>query len=264
MAEILANGIKTNIMNMGSGEKTVVFVHGIVVDNMSGFYFTLANAMAKENKLLLYDLRGHGRTERPCNGYDLDTLMDDLSAVMKVGGVSQPVYLLGHSYGGLISIAYAARTPEQLAGLILIDPPLPLENWGEKISEVFSVGGEKRDRYIHDAYDSLHGDKETRKRKRMEQTITALLKHTQLIPEMKSSRSLTEQEISGITCPVLAIYGDESEILDHAKTMKRLIPQTDIRFFEGCTHRVLFEETEKVRNTILNWLKNPVYSYPEK
>ena len=256
MAEIYANGIKTNIMNMGSGDKTVVFVHGIVVDNMSGFYFTLANALAKENSLLLYDLRGHGRTERPENGYDLDTLLDDLSAVIKESGVSQPVYLLGHSYGGLISLAYAARSPEQVAGLILIDPPLPLENWGEKISAVFSVGGEERDRYIHEAYDTLHGDKQTRKRTRMEGTITALLKHTQLIPEMKASRSLTEEELSSITCPILSIYGDESEILDYATIMKRLIPQTDIRFFKGCTHRVLFEATEKVRNTILEWLKN--------
>ncbi len=88
MAEMVVNGIKTNIMKMGSGDATIVFVHGIVVDNMSGFYFTLANAMAKEYSLVLYDMRGHGRTERTPGGYDLDTLLDDLAAVIETAAAA--------------------------------------------------------------------------------------------------------------------------------------------------------------------------------
>ena len=78
MAEILANGLRTHVQRMGEGTPAVVFVHGIVVDNLSSLYFTLAPLVSKHTRAVLYDLRGHGKTERPGQGYRLDDLHDDL------------------------------------------------------------------------------------------------------------------------------------------------------------------------------------------
>ena len=49
---------------------TVVFVHGLVMDNLSSFYYTLAAPLAQAGfGTVLFDLRGHGLSERPPSGY---------------------------------------------------------------------------------------------------------------------------------------------------------------------------------------------------
>ena len=56
MAEVVANGIRTHVQRLGSGPPTVVFVHGIVVDNLASLYFTLANPVAQAAEALLYGI----------------------------------------------------------------------------------------------------------------------------------------------------------------------------------------------------------------
>jgi pimeloyl-ACP methyl ester carboxylesterase len=254
VAEIIANGIRTHVQRLGSGERTVVFIHGIVVDNLASLYFTLANPVAQMSEALLYDLRGHGKTERPESGYDLDTLLCDLEGVLDAEGTERPVTLLGHSFGGLIALAFAHKHPGRVSALVLIDPPLPLEGWGEKIASIFGITGEERDRKIRETYDAMHGAGETRKRKRLARTAEALVKDTSLLSDLRRSRSFTESELSQIRCPVLAVYGDASEIIDCAEQMRKLLPEIDVRIFEGCTHLVLFEATGKVRDAVVEWL----------
>ena len=61
-----------------TSERTVVFLHGLVMDNLSSFYYTLAPAAARAADVVLYDLRGHGRTERPVRRLPLEDAVDDL------------------------------------------------------------------------------------------------------------------------------------------------------------------------------------------
>jgi pimeloyl-ACP methyl ester carboxylesterase len=255
MAEIIANGIRTHVQHLGSGERTVVFIHGIVVDNLASLYFTLANPVAQMSAALLYDLRGHGKTERPPDGYDLDTLLCDLEGVLDAEDLDKPVTLLGHSFGGLIALAFAHKHPERVSALVLIDPPLPLEGWGEKIASIFGITGEERDRKIRETYDAMHGAAETRKRKRLAKTAEALVNETSLLSDLRRSRSFTESELEEIHCPVLAVYGDASEIIDCAEQMRKLLPEIDVHIFGGCTHLVLFEATGKIRDTVVEWLE---------
>jgi len=254
MAEVIANSLRTHVQRLGTEAPTVLFVHGIVVDNMSSLYFTLATHVAQKCRALLYDLRGHGRTERPPGGYDLDELLNDLGGVLDAEDQQAPVFLLGHSYGGLLALSFTLRHPDRVAGLVLIDPPLPLAGWGPEIAAIFGVTGEERDRRIRDAYDGMHGSGETRKRKRLARTANALVHETSLLDDMRASASFTPEEVSTLHCPVLAIYGDSSEIITSADQLRTLVPHAAIEILPGCTHLVLFEETEKVRTLILDWL----------
>lgn len=254
MAEVIANSLRTHVQRLGTGAPTIVFVHGIVVDNMSSLYFTLATHVAQHYRALLYDLRGHGRTERPSSGYDLDCLLNDLGGVLDAEALRAPVFLLGHSYGGLLALSFALRHPDRVAGLALIDPPLPLHGWGPEIADIFGVTGEERDRRIRDAYDGMHGAGETRKRKRLASTANALVHETSLLSDMRRSASFTPEEVSGLRCPTLAIYGDSSEIITSAEQLRRLVPHADVEILPGCTHLVLFEATDTVRSRILGWL----------
>ncbi len=90
------------------------------------------------------DLRGHGRSDRPRSGYSMDRVTDDLLAVLDGLGLGEPVVLLAHSAGGLLAINFAARYPERLSKLVLINTAasLPLSRWmrlGLRIPSVLMV-----------------------------------------------------------------------------------------------------------------------------
>lgn len=255
MAEIQANTLRTHVQRLGEGTPTVVFVHGIAVDNLSSLYFTLAPQVAQRTRAVLYDLRGHGKTERPATGYTLDDLHEDLAAVLDAEAPKGPVILLGHSYGGLIALSFALRFPDRVSGLALVDPPLPVGDWGPEIAAIFGLKGEARDKRIREAYDTMHGATETRKRRRLAAVANALVDETSLLADMRASRVFSEDEIAALRCPTLAIYGDASEILVSAQRLTRLVDHAQVEILPGCTHLVLFEATDKVRALVMGWLK---------
>jgi long-chain acyl-CoA synthetase len=77
------------------------------------------------------DLRGHGKSDKPRHGYTVDSITDDLVAVLDRLDIREPVILLAHSAGGLLGINFAYRFPERLTKLILINTAaqLPLNGW---------------------------------------------------------------------------------------------------------------------------------------
>ena len=112
MAETTANGLCFHYQSLGAGrgdERLVVFLHGLVMDNLSSWYFTVANPVATRTEVLLYDLRGHGKTERPKTGYAVSDHVDDLTALLDALELSdRPLELVGNSFGGILAMAFAA------------------------------------------------------------------------------------------------------------------------------------------------------------
>jgi pimeloyl-ACP methyl ester carboxylesterase len=75
---------------------------------------------------VLYDRRGHGRSDRPAAGYDIDTLADDLAAVIGHFDLREAT-LVAHSLGSKEAIRYLTRHgQERIARLVLIGPVTPL------------------------------------------------------------------------------------------------------------------------------------------
>src|SRR5690349_14761450 len=110
MADVVAGGVRHHVQRLGttSGSRTVVFLHGLVMDNLSSFYFTLANPAAATADVILYDLRGHGMSERPAAGYTVAQLVTDLAELLAALGVTRRVQLVGNSFGGTLALAFAA------------------------------------------------------------------------------------------------------------------------------------------------------------
>ena len=99
---------------------------------------------SKNYRCIAPDLRGHGRSDKPRDGYTVDRVTDDLLAVLDGLAVDEPVVLLAHSAGGLLAINFAARYPERLTKLVLVNTAaqLPLNRWmklGLRIPSVLMV-----------------------------------------------------------------------------------------------------------------------------
>jgi N-formylmaleamate deformylase len=119
--DVKANGITLHYYRTGSGTlPPMVLSHGYT-DN--GLCWTdLALAMEKKYDVIMYDLRGHGLSEAPATGYDINDNVSDIVGLIKALKLSKPV-IIGHSLGGSIAAIVAAQYPDIPEKIVLIDPP---------------------------------------------------------------------------------------------------------------------------------------------
>ena len=108
------------VTDWGSGPP-LVFTHawGLRSDQWNYQIPALAEAGLR---CVLYDRRGHGRSDRPATGYDIDTLADDLATVIDNFGLREAT-LVAHSLGSKEAIRYLTRHGDaRIARLVLIAP----------------------------------------------------------------------------------------------------------------------------------------------
>ena len=112
------------VTEWGSGPP-VVFTHawGLRSDQWD---YQIPALAAAGLRCVLYDRRGHGRSDRTAAGYDLDTLADDLAAVIDHSGCTRPPSS-AHSLGCKEAVRYLTRHGDsRIARLVLMAPPTPL------------------------------------------------------------------------------------------------------------------------------------------
>lgn len=130
MPTIEVNGARLHYEDRGAGPETVVFAHGLL---WSGRMFEAqVRALEDRYRCVTFDFRGQGRSEVTRSGYDMETLADDAAGLIEALGLA-PCHFAGLSMGGFVGMRLAARRPELLRSLILMETsadPEPEENVG--------------------------------------------------------------------------------------------------------------------------------------
>ncbi|MGK5440402.1 alpha/beta fold hydrolase [Micromonospora sp. URMC 105] len=261
MADVVARGVRFHVQRLapagrvGASTPVVVCLHGLVMDNLSSFYYTLAGPLAAAGAdVVLYDLRGHGRSARPPSGYTLDESVADLVALLDALGLRQPVYLVGNSYGGAVALRAAAVRPDRVAGLVAIEAHAIGDGageWIERMSNTLTVTA------LGLAYDDMPGQLRllgNRKLARSARLADALLNGTTLIDDIAATPPMAGADLSRIARPVLAIYGALSDLAEAGRQLAREVPHCTLCVVPGQAHTVLREATALVRGLVLEWL----------
>jgi 2-hydroxy-6-oxonona-2,4-dienedioate hydrolase len=113
-----AGGIRTRVLQAGEGEP-LVMVHG-TGGHLEAYVRNVA-ALAGEFRVVLYDMVGHGYTDKPDRPYTVDVLSDHLVAVMDALAIDS-AHLSGESLGGWVAAWTAAHHPERVRRLVLNTP----------------------------------------------------------------------------------------------------------------------------------------------
>jgi 3-oxoadipate enol-lactonase len=125
---ILCNGVRLAVEDSGGSGPTVLFSHGLLY-TLRMWDAQIATLRARF-RCVAYDHRGQGQSDAPATGLDMDTLTEDAAALiasLRPG----PVHFVGISMGGFVGMRLAARRPELVRSLVLIDTsggPEPPEN----------------------------------------------------------------------------------------------------------------------------------------
>ncbi len=266
MARVQLSGIKASYTRMGDwegGKSPVVLVHGLAAS--SAFWMHAADTLSHSHPVLLYDLRGHGRTTLTPTGYSPAALADDLLELLDVLSIRDAV-VAGHSFGGSVVLNAAVSRPSALRAIVLADtrlrmfqPTLTPKGWArwqenrEELSKFgFSIdegedeggfrmltelarlelrpeGAAEAPRWVHEFF-GLRQSKFTAAR------WMELVETTSLADEVRDESRLTESALRDLAVPVLGIYGENSPVAASGQRIRDLCPGWTIRVVPGAGH----------------------------
>jgi pimeloyl-ACP methyl ester carboxylesterase len=103
------------------GQRGLVFVHGGGAH--AHWWSFLAATFADDFRVVAIDLSGHGDSGHRST-YGLGQWTDEVMTVASAGGIAGPPVIIGHSMGGFVTIATAARHAEHVGGAIICDSPV--------------------------------------------------------------------------------------------------------------------------------------------
>ncbi|WP_052812726.1 alpha/beta fold hydrolase [Desulfonatronum thioautotrophicum] len=113
-----ADGVPISYEVHGTGEPTLVFVHGWSCDGR--YWWMQVPHFSKNHRVVVIDLAGHGHSGLGREDYAMDAFGEDVQAVVQEVGAEQ-VILVGHSMGGPVSVAAARLMPGRVIGVIGVD-----------------------------------------------------------------------------------------------------------------------------------------------
>jgi pimeloyl-ACP methyl ester carboxylesterase len=116
-------GHRLHLRCTGSGTPTVVLEPG--AGEMSSNLGWIAPAVARDSRVCVYDRAGRGWSEPANTAQDGAQIATDLHRLLQRGHVPGPYVLAGHSFGGLYVLTFAARYPDEVAGMVLVDSTAP-------------------------------------------------------------------------------------------------------------------------------------------
>jgi non-heme chloroperoxidase len=120
---ITHDGTQLSYESYGEGP-VVVFCNSVML-RTDMWDYQVASLVQQGYRCVLHDWRGHGRSDRPSNGYDYDTLAQDVDALVETLGIDE-FFLIGHSMGAAVAVRYLVRNGRgRVRKLVLISPMLP-------------------------------------------------------------------------------------------------------------------------------------------
>ncbi len=138
MPHLTRDGVKLYYEEAGVGDPPIVFVHGWCCDHTH--HAPQVEHFAPNHRCISVDLRGHGLSDVPEDGYTIPNFADDVASMCGQLGLEKPV-IVGHSMGGAIALSLAARHPDLPRAIVMLDgaifPPDALAGIKDQFSAAF-------------------------------------------------------------------------------------------------------------------------------
>ena len=225
-----------------NSKTTLVFLHGWG-QNIQ-MMLPIANAFTKDNNVLVIDLPGFGKSSEPSYAWDLDKFVDMIHELLKSLKITNPI-LIGHSFGGKISLMYAIKY--EVKKLILLSSPykgeykkIPLK---VKILKFLArIPGLKS---MANFFKKRMGSNDYKNATPIMRAI--LVKHV--------NYDVTEN-LKKINVPTIIIWGtnDTTVSINQAYEIEKLIKDSAVIPYEGMTHFAYLEDKQKTINVINSFI----------
>lgn len=270
MATVEVNGVELWYEFTGTGD-TVVQIGGAVSAHEG--YATITPALSERYRVLDYDHRGYGLSDRPDQTYTFETWCDDLAALMDALEVER-AHVHGGSMGSFIAVDFAARYPEKVEKLLLGAGAvakcdrmavLHFRVWQHVASAYGMASGELAEELLTKAFSRAYLDRSDHEELLADiQDVTA--RNASLPVFLDACQAMIDTDVTDlladIRVPALVMVGSEDVLtpLDMgpggagARYVAEHLPQARLEVFEGSGHAHYIERAEASVEVILDFL----------
>ncbi len=252
--KVKAHDIELYFEESGEGDP-IIFVHGWMEDY--SMWSSQIEYFSREHRVIAYDQRGHGRSDKPEKGYSMQTLSDDLYSFTQNLNIER-FTLTGHSMGGMTAMVFALDHPEKISKLILIGTDakstlsLRIMLWTLLHVLPYSTFAEGSDiKYFKPT--------EKMKKEAAERALrTPRYAAYECFKEFCINYDIRDR-VSGIKMPTLIIVGDKDNLtpIKLSQYMNRQIKGSKLIIIPDSKHMPMIEKPEKV-NAIIDEFINDV------
>jgi pimeloyl-ACP methyl ester carboxylesterase len=256
VAATTVDGLKIHSTVSGKGLRTVVFVHGWTCDSTS--WDGQVPALSKTYRVVTLDLPGHGQSGAPADGkFSMDLFARAVEAVRGEVGADK-IVLVGHSMGAPVIRQYARLYPQRVAGLVAVDGPLDLRQFGAPSGGMPSMTGadglKNRETMIRTMFTPQTPAS-------LQQQILTMMLHA---PEATAAGAmnamfdpaLRQDDVTSV--PALAVYAGTNSP-PNADTIKKVLPRYEAAQIAGTGHFLMMEKPDEFNRLLTAFLAKVSY-----
>ncbi|MGA8900101.1 MAG: alpha/beta hydrolase [Bradyrhizobium sp.] len=243
----------------------ITLLHSVGLSTRQGWRYQVP-ILAKRFKVLTFDFRGLGESERGSEPLSVATFVKDLSALLPMLGISQTV-LMGISLGGFVAQAFAVAYPEVVSALILVST-------ASKIFSGASARRAERNEHIR-----RYGMRAVAGRQLESHFLPSFAAEKPTIMEWYKAHYLANDPanyieimndlgefdstdlLAEISCPTLVVAGNSdvtsvagNRPLDSAVALHQLIKQSELAVIEGAHHYPQIDQVDAFNTRVLGFL----------
>lgn len=233
--------------------KPIIFSHGWLDD--CSVWRPQIEFFAKKYSVLMYDHRGHGRSDKPKGNYSVQTLSNDLYTLIQKQNLGK-VTLVGHSMGGMTALIFALDHPDKVSKLVLV---------GTAAKVPFSMRVSGVTRYFIPYKTFMRRSVESGYYKPSEQLIknsmaTAMntSKHAayQCFTELTAKYDIRDR-VSKIKSPTLIVVGEKDKDLPVklSQYLNREIEGSKLQIIPDSGHMVIVEKPEEFSQVLGEFIR---------
>jgi len=219
-------------------------------------------------KLITFDIRGSGKSDKPQSGYSLDLFVEDTKAIIDQLNLEKP-NILGVSLGGFIAQTFAVKYGNLINKLILVNTAFGGPRYILPSQEVLNtmLYGGKGNTPLEKAVDALSysfsEDFVKGKRTIIENIAKELLENPQP-PHAYQGQAIVgatfnmENEAKNIKNETLIIAGDKDKVvpMENGINLHKAIPKSKFVTIKDAGHLSFIEKYEEFNNIVKNFLEN--------
>lgn len=243
---------------IGEGEP-LLFIHGL--GSSSRDWENQVNFFAEHYQVILFDVRGHGKSSKPPGPYSIPLFAADTAKLLERLGIA-PVHVVGISMGGMIAFQLATSHPEMLKSLVIVNAGPEfimqtlkerLQTWQRfmvvrifgmrKIGEILSERMFPKPEHaeLRDIFVERWAENDPRAYR---ESMHAILGWSVM------------DRIGGITCPTLVIASDEDySPVEEKKSYTEQIPKGELAIIADARHGVPAERPEEFNAVLEAFLR---------
>ena len=262
--------IQLSYKDYGKG-RPIVLIHGWP-SSKDMWEYQIDDLVNAGLRVVKYDRRGFGKSDKPWNGYDYDTLTDDLNAVLE-GLDLRDAVLVGFSMGGGEAVRYLSRygNSGRVTGLVLVSAVVPYLGQSNDnpegvpqavFAEMMEKMKEDRIAFLDTFGEQFFG--------------VGLLEHPVSKPYLQYFRGLAEvalpratqqcaiafantdfrADVQAVNVPTLIIHGDADKTVPIEASGNRtakMIPNAIYKVYEGAPHGLFYTERKRLNQDIIDF-----------